>query len=68
MVGVHASFIDTGMSDILSGVAKVSPQGVIEQTFRAITEGHDEVLADDRSKEIKAALPHDLDLLYKPPL
>ncbi len=23
---------------------------------------HDEVLADDRTKQIKAALPHDLDL------
>ncbi len=66
VVGVHASFIDTDMSALLTGVSKVSPESVVEQTIRAIREGHKEVLADERTKQVKAALPHDLDLLYNP--
>lgn len=66
VVGVHASFIDTEMSALAVGVPKVSPESVAEQTIRAITEGHKEVLADERTRQIKAALPHDLDLLYNP--
>ncbi len=45
---------------------KVSPQSVAEQTIRAIALGHKEVLADERTRQIKAALPNDLDLLYNP--
>jgi NAD(P)-dependent dehydrogenase (short-subunit alcohol dehydrogenase family) len=66
VVGVHASFIDTDMSALAVGVPKVSPQSVAQQTIQAIVEGHKEVLADDRTRQIKAALPHDLDLLYNP--
>jgi NAD(P)-dependent dehydrogenase (short-subunit alcohol dehydrogenase family) len=66
VVGVHASFIDTEMSALAVGVPKVSPESVAEQTITAIIEGHKEVLADDRTRQIKAALPHDLDLLYNP--
>jgi NAD(P)-dependent dehydrogenase (short-subunit alcohol dehydrogenase family) len=66
VVGVHASFIDTDMSALAVGVPKVSPESVAEQTIRAIVEGHKEVLADERTRQIKAALPHDLDTLYNP--
>jgi NAD(P)-dependent dehydrogenase (short-subunit alcohol dehydrogenase family) len=66
VVGVHASFIDTEMSALAVGVPKVSPQSVAEQTIRAIALGHKEVLADERTRQVKAALPNDLDLLYNP--
>ena len=66
VVGVHASFIDTDMSALLTDVPKVSPQSVVEQTVRAIREGHKEVLADERTRQVKAALPRDLELLYDP--
>jgi NAD(P)-dependent dehydrogenase (short-subunit alcohol dehydrogenase family) len=66
VVGVHASFIDTDMSALAVGVPKVSPQSVAEQTIAAIVAGRSEVLADERTRQIKAALPHDLDVLYNP--
>jgi NAD(P)-dependent dehydrogenase (short-subunit alcohol dehydrogenase family) len=66
VIGVYASFIDTDMSAILTNVSKVSPESVVEQTIEAIEHGHDEVLADDRTRQVKAALPNDLAELYKP--
>ena len=66
VIGVYASFIDTDMSAILTNVPKVSPESVAEQTIEAIERGHDEVLADDRTRQVKAALPNDLAELYKP--
>ncbi len=66
VIGVYASFIDTDMSAILTNVSKVSPESVVQQTIEAIAQGHDEVLADERTRQVKAALPHDLEILYKP--
>jgi NAD(P)-dependent dehydrogenase (short-subunit alcohol dehydrogenase family) len=66
VVGVHASFIDTDMSALAVGVPKVSPESVAEQTIAAIVAGRKEVLADERTRQVKAALPHDLDVLYNP--
>jgi hypothetical protein len=36
------------------------------RTIQAIVQGHQEVLADERTRQVKAALPHDLDVLYEP--
>jgi NAD(P)-dependent dehydrogenase (short-subunit alcohol dehydrogenase family) len=66
VIGVYASFIDTDMSAILTNVSKVSPESVVRQTIQAIGQGQDEVLADERTHQVKAALPHDLETLYKP--
>ena len=65
VVGVHASFIDTGMAAGLD-VPKVSPESVAKQAFDAVEAGQVEVLADERSREIKAQLSHDQELIYPP--
>jgi NAD(P)-dependent dehydrogenase (short-subunit alcohol dehydrogenase family) len=64
VIGVHAGFIDTDMARAFTGRAKLSARSVAEQTLAAIVDGREEVLTDDRTRQIKAALPHDLETLY----
>ncbi|ANZ38932.1 hypothetical protein BBK82_25535 [Lentzea guizhouensis] len=55
VVAVHAGFIDTDMvSDITA--PKITPMDVVSQVLQAIQNGDDEVLADDRTRSVKAAL------------
>jgi NAD(P)-dependent dehydrogenase (short-subunit alcohol dehydrogenase family) len=63
VVAVHASFIDTDMAAGIDA-AKVSPQSVAEQTFDAVQAGRIEVLADERSRFVKASLSRDHELIY----
>jgi hypothetical protein len=65
VVAVHASFIDTDMSAGLD-VPKVSPESVAQQAFDAVEAGEIEVLADERTRTIKAQLPRDHELIYAP--
>ena len=55
VVGIYAGFIDTGMA---AGVAgnKTSPRQVAERTLDGLRTGQDHVLADDRARDIRAAL------------
>jgi NAD(P)-dependent dehydrogenase (short-subunit alcohol dehydrogenase family) len=63
VVAVHASFIDTQMAAGVD-VPKISPESVAQQAFDAVEAEQIEVLADDRSKFIKASLSQDHDLIY----
>ena len=55
VIAVHAGFIDTDMvSDITA--PKITPNDVVSQVLQAIQNGDDEVLADDRTRSVKAAL------------
>jgi NAD(P)-dependent dehydrogenase (short-subunit alcohol dehydrogenase family) len=65
VVAVHASYIDTDMAALAAG-PKISPGSVAQQTFDAVEAGQVEVLADDRTREVKASLPRDHELLYPP--
>jgi NAD(P)-dependent dehydrogenase (short-subunit alcohol dehydrogenase family) len=65
VVGVHASFIDTDMAEGLD-VPKISPESVARQTFDAVEAGQIEVLADERSRFVKASLARDHELIYPP--
>ena len=55
VIAVHAGFIDT---DMASGVdaPKIAPEDVVSQVLQAIQNGDDEVLADDLTRSVKAAL------------
>lgn len=55
VIAVHAGFIDT---DMAAGVdaPKITPESVVSQVLQAIQNGDDEVLADDRTRAVKAAL------------
>jgi short-subunit dehydrogenase len=63
VVAVHASFIDTEMAAGIDA-PKVSPESVAAQAFDALEAGEVEVLADERSRFIKASLSHDHELIY----
>lgn len=63
VVAVHAGFIDTDMVTRVKA-PKISPGDVVRQVLDAVESGTEEVLADDESRATKAALPHDLELLY----
>jgi len=65
VVAVHASFIDTDMAS-LADVAKDTPESVAQQVFDAVEAGQIEVLADERSRFVKASLPRDHELIYPP--
>jgi NAD(P)-dependent dehydrogenase (short-subunit alcohol dehydrogenase family) len=63
VVGVHAGFIDTDMAARIDQ-PKISPIEVARQTFDAVEAGQLEVLADGPSRDAKAALSAELEVLY----
>jgi NAD(P)-dependent dehydrogenase (short-subunit alcohol dehydrogenase family) len=65
VTGIFASYIDT---DMAAGAAlpKISPQEVAAQALDGIEAGAEEVLTDQRTRTVKAALPDDLAQLYPP--
>jgi NAD(P)-dependent dehydrogenase (short-subunit alcohol dehydrogenase family) len=65
VVGVHASFIDTDMA-ATTDEPKISPESVAQQVFDAVEAGQVEVLADERSRFVKASLSRDQELIYPP--
>jgi hypothetical protein len=62
---VHAGFIDTEMAALVDA-PKISPQSVAGQICDAIEAGQVEVLADERTRFVKASLPRDHELIYPP--
>jgi NAD(P)-dependent dehydrogenase (short-subunit alcohol dehydrogenase family) len=68
VVGVHAGFIDTDMAAALTGPGdrKLTPADVARQVFDAVEAGEIEVLADGRTRRVKAVLPRDHELIYPP--
>ena len=65
VVAVHAGFIDTEMAALVDA-PKISPQSVAQQICDAIEAGQVEVLADERTRFVKASLPRDQELIYPP--
>ncbi|BDZ50678.1 short-chain dehydrogenase [Frondihabitans sucicola] len=63
VVAVHAGFIDTEMVTRVKA-PKISPADVVAQVLDGVESGAEEILADDESRETKAALPRDLEVLY----
>jgi NAD(P)-dependent dehydrogenase (short-subunit alcohol dehydrogenase family) len=59
VVGVHAGLIDTDMARELA-LPKVKPVDVVWQVLHAIEAGRDEVLADELTRQVKAALSDEL--------
>ncbi|GAA3043325.1 SDR family oxidoreductase [Streptomyces glomeratus] len=55
VVGVHAGFVDTDLS-AWTDAPKISAADVAEQTMQALAHGRSEVLADEETRQVKAAL------------
>jgi NAD(P)-dependent dehydrogenase (short-subunit alcohol dehydrogenase family) len=65
VVAVHAGFIDTDMA-ALTDAPKISPESVAQQVFDAVEARQIEVLADERTRTVKASLSRDQELIYPP--
>ena len=65
VVAVYASFIDTDMA-ALTDAPKDSPESVARQVFDAVEASQIEVLADERTRTVKAELSRDQELIYPP--
>ena len=65
VVAVHAGFIDTDMAALVDA-PKISPESVAQQAFDAVEAGEIEVLADERTRFVKASLSRDHELIYPP--
>jgi NAD(P)-dependent dehydrogenase (short-subunit alcohol dehydrogenase family) len=63
VVAVHASFIDTDMA-ALADAPKDTPESVARQALDAVEAGQIEVLADERTRTVKAELSRDHELIY----
>jgi hypothetical protein len=58
VLGLHAGPIDTDMASELT-LPKVKPAEVVRHVLSAIEAGRDEVLADDMTRQVKAALSNE---------
>jgi NAD(P)-dependent dehydrogenase (short-subunit alcohol dehydrogenase family) len=64
VIAVHAGYIDTDMAATIDA-PKTSPQEVAARIIEGIRNNQEEVLADQRSHEIKAALASNPQLFYQ---
>jgi len=64
VVGVYAGFIDTGMA-YQTDEPKARPEDIATETIKAIAEGREDVMADQSSKEMRAALDADPQAFYQ---
>ncbi|GAA2683351.1 SDR family oxidoreductase [Streptomyces lunalinharesii] len=55
VIGVHASFVETDLSSF-TDAPKISADDVAEQTMEALAHDRVEVLADERTRQVKHAL------------
>ncbi|WNO76640.1 SDR family oxidoreductase [Streptomyces sp. AM8-1-1] len=60
VIGVHSGFVDTALS-AWTDEPKISAADVAEQTVQALSHGWIEVLADEETRRVKAALSQPLD-------
>jgi NAD(P)-dependent dehydrogenase (short-subunit alcohol dehydrogenase family) len=63
VVAVHAGFIDTDMAALVNN-PKDSPEDVARMTFDGVEASQVEVLADERTRTVKANLSRDHELIY----
>jgi NAD(P)-dependent dehydrogenase (short-subunit alcohol dehydrogenase family) len=63
VVGAHLGYTDTPMTAALT-VEKADPQDIVAAIWDAVAAGEHEVLADQASRDIRAALSGPLSLLY----
>jgi NAD(P)-dependent dehydrogenase (short-subunit alcohol dehydrogenase family) len=63
VVGVHASFIDTRLAEGVD-LPKHAPEDVADLVLDAVEAGREEVLADERTRQMKRSVPRDLELIY----
>jgi hypothetical protein len=66
LVAVHAGFIDTDVPAPATNLPKDSPESVAQQTFDAVEAGQVEMLADERTRSVRAQLSRAQELIHPP--
>lgn len=64
VLGLHVGFIDTDLTKGLD-VPKVSPESVVAETFAGLEQGVNQVLADEATRQVHAALSGYPDIYLK---
>jgi NAD(P)-dependent dehydrogenase (short-subunit alcohol dehydrogenase family) len=59
VIGVYAGYIETDMTAGLQDTAKSSPAAVVARVLQGIEAGEEDILTDERSREVFAALRKD---------
>jgi hypothetical protein len=57
VVGAHLGYADTPLIAHRTDVQKSDPAVIVARILDALEAGHDEAIADDVSRQVKAALP-----------
>jgi NAD(P)-dependent dehydrogenase (short-subunit alcohol dehydrogenase family) len=57
--GVYAGYIETDMAADLKGAAKSNPAAIAARVLQGIGDGEEDILTDERSREVFAALRRD---------
>ncbi len=63
VLAVHSGYIDTDMAAAVTA-PKNAPEAIVSATLDALEAGAEELLADDRTRRTKAAVPTDLATIY----
>lgn len=63
VVGVHVGYVDTAMAADASG-PKVQPADLVAQVYNAVEAGEFEVIGDELTAQVKAALAGPIEALY----
>ncbi|MEU3981265.1 SDR family oxidoreductase [Streptomyces sp. NPDC026672] len=63
VVGVHAGYVDTDLASAVDA-PKILASDVAEKTMTALLDDESEVLVDDTTRRVRAALSGDLESLY----
>jgi hypothetical protein len=66
LVAVQAGFIDTDVAAPATNLPNDSLESVAQQTFHAVEAGQVEMLADERTRTVKAQLSRDQELIHRP--
>ena len=63
VVGVHVGYVDTAMASHVTG-PKMMPTDLVRTVFDAVEKGEYEVIADEITAHVKAALSEPVEVLY----
>lgn len=64
VTALHVGYMDTDMADFVDAAEKIDPAGVAAAALDGVQAGLPEVIADDVSRQVRAALSGDLGSLY----